>query len=366
VLVADQDDSFLSNFLVGALSQEAAGSFIRAEDVELEEGLARMAKGEATALLVIPSGFSSAILREEPSTLRLVVNPSERILPQIVEESLSLFTDAVFYLHRLLGDDLRLFAEDPEGDRNTYPDAQIAAFSVQVNHLADRLSNSLSPLAIELETTTDKEPEAAEETQTSNLALLLLPGILFMSLLFMSQGFSEDLWREREQKTLRRLVVSPQPVTAFLAGKAVASSLMMGAICLVALSLGFAYFRLPFSRLPLAVCWTALAGTLLLFGMWVLQLHARGQRAGNILTFCVMIPLMMLGGSFFPFEAMPAWMVAVGRFTPNGWALRQLKTILGGEFSSPDLARALGLLAIMGLILFAFSTWRLRSRFARG
>lgn len=362
LLVVDQDESVLSRFLVGALSQEAAGSFIRAEGVQLHEGNRRIQKGEATALLVIPEGFSSAVLLEEPCTLRLVTNPSERILPDIVEESLSMFTDGVFYLQRFLGDDLRLFAQEPPEGRNTFDDAQIAAFSLKVNHLAERLGNSLSPLLIRLETQTDEQDETAQDTPS--LALLFLPGILFMSLLFIAQGLSEDLWRERDQKTLRRLVVSPQSVTAFLTGKALFGSLLMASVCLVALAAGFAYFQLPWSRLPLSVLWTTLAGSMLLLVMMILQLHAPSQRAGNILSFTVMFPLMMLGGSFFPFEAMPHWMVTVGRFTPNGWALRQLKAVLG-DTVNPEFIRNLGFLVLLILGLIGWGTGLLEKRFSR-
>ena len=76
VLVADLDDSFLSGFLVGALTQEEAGGFVRAEKVSEEEGRARMDDGEATALLVIPNRVSRThLLLEEPSVLELITNP---------------------------------------------------------------------------------------------------------------------------------------------------------------------------------------------------------------------------------------------------------------------------------------------------
>ena len=49
--------------------------------------------------------------------------------------------------------------------------------------------------------------------------LLFFPGILFMSLIFMSQGISADVWIESERGTLRRIVTAPRPLAAFVAGK---------------------------------------------------------------------------------------------------------------------------------------------------
>ena len=96
-----------------------------AEEVPEEEGRARMAKGDGSALLIIPEGFADAVLLEEPTELVLLTNPSQNILPKIIEETLSIVADSVFYLHRLLGDQVRKIAEGPESG-NFFPDAVVA------------------------------------------------------------------------------------------------------------------------------------------------------------------------------------------------------------------------------------------------
>lgn len=364
LLVVDEDDSTLSRFLLGGLSQEASGSFIRAEQVALDAGRLRIQAGQASALLVIPAGFSDAVLRETPCTLHLVTNPAQRILPGFIEESLRIVADAAFYLHRVIGDDLRAFAGGPGTGLNTYPDAQIAVFSVRVNQLADRLTSYLSPPVVQLETTIAEEEE--EKNPQPSFALLFLPGLLFMSLLFMSQGLSEDLWRERGLKTLRRVVVSPVSLSAFLAGKVVYGVALMACTVLLALAIGFLYFRVDATALPLALVWTTFSGATLLLGMMTLQLFVPSQRAGNIASMSIIFPLMMLGGSFFPFETMPAWMATAGGYTPNGWAVLQLKAILARQVQAPALGLAfIGLLFVGGLLFLACSR-RLRRNFAQG
>ena len=76
-----------------------------------------------------------------------------------------------------------------------------------------------------------------------------------------------------------------------------------------------------------------------------------------MLSSVVVFPLMMLGGSFFPFEAMPGWMAAVGQWTQNGLAVARLKDLLYGEPSAARLAGAalgIGLPAAAAFLL----TWR--------
>jgi ABC-type multidrug transport system permease subunit len=105
---------------------------------------------------------------------------------------------------------------------------------------------------------------------------------------------------------------------------------------------------------------------MLMAAMMLIQLFASSQRGGEILTLTIIFPLMMLGGSFFPFEAMPGWMAYVGRLTPNGWALEHLKSILleRAEITSFGVTFT-GVFAVT-VLLFFLSTWRLRTKFILG
>lgn len=360
VFVADNDKSFLSRFLVGALSQDAAGGFIRAESVAESEGRALMDKGKATGLIVIPKGFSQAVLREQPATLELVTNPSETILPGMVEEGLSILVDGTFYLHRLVGDDLKAFADGPPEGTKTFPDESIAEFSTRINQAMNRMSGYLSPLAFKLETAVDKK-----EGEGLSFEFLFLPSILFMSLLFMARGLSDDLWEERNLRTLRRIVSSPQNVVSFLVGKVLSSAAIIFLVCLVALSAGYALLQLNISTMPTAILWTTLSGTMLATGMTAIQLFTTSQRAGNILTLALTFPLMMAGGSFFPFEAMPRWMAAIGTRTPNGWALQQLKDIVLQPTETGSLVLSFAILLGSLAVLFWICADRLKRGFAR-
>jgi ABC-type multidrug transport system permease subunit len=95
-----------------------------------------------------------------------------------------------------------------------------------------------------------------------------------------------------------------------------------------------------------------------------LQLLGSTRRGASILTNMVLFPLLMVGGSFFPFESMPGWMAAVGRVTPNGWVLSTLKDVLGGSVDAATLAARLAALVVVGAALFAFAARRVARGFA--
>jgi ABC-type multidrug transport system permease subunit len=113
-----------------------------------------------------------------------------------------------------------------------------------------------------------------------------------------------------------------------------------------------------------AVLWIALSGAGLWLLMALLLIHASGYRAANILAFMVVFPLAMLGGSFFPFEAMPDWLAGIGRLTPNGWAVLELRRLLAGPLDPGRLALACAGLAAAGGVMFPLILRRLRRGFA--
>lgn len=363
VLVADEDSSFTSRLLLGAL--ESAGGLVQVERSTREDGRARIDKGKGTALLVLPAGFGDAVLRETPMTLELVTNPAQRILPAIVEEELRILSEGIFYAHRLIGDDLRKMAEGPPPGEDVMPETWIADFSVRVNRLVERLRGALSPRLINLETVAVEEESEAPKEKEPSFAEVFIPGLLVMSLLFAARGLAADLWQEREERTLRRVVVSPQSVVQFLGGKVLFGASLMLAIATLAILIAALWIGLAWTRLPIAILWATFAGVVILCLMLLLQLLSPSQRAGEVFTLALTFPLIMIGGSFFPFEAMPAWMVAVGSKTPNGWAVLELKRIFFGTIDPAALASAFAALAAMAVVLFAAGAWRLRASFAR-
>lgn len=361
LLVADEDQTFLSNLLLGVFGQGELEEMVRVEKVEQEEGRERIGAGEGSALLIIPEGFSEDVLNERPVSLVLLTNPAQRILPGIVEEVLSVLVDGTFYLHRVVGEPLKELASGPPDGAKTFSDETIASFSVTVNQLVDRLGDTLFPPVIALETTLE-----ADEDEGLDFGALFFQGMFFMALFFMAQGMSGDVWNERSQGTLRRLLTTPRTVTVFLAGKLSAAGILVGAVSLAAMAAGCWLYGFAPIRLPVAVLWSALAGTVLLALFTLVQLYSSSQRAGSLMNALVMFPLLLVGGSFFPFELMPDFLATIGRWTPNGWALEQLKAILDGRAEAGRMAGAFAGLVVLGGVLFFLSVRRLRRRFALG
>lgn len=361
LLVADEDGAVLSGLLARAFGKDKQGQLLRVEAVKNDEGLARIGRGEATALLVIPDGFGDAVLNERPTKLLLVTNPAQSILPEILQEVLEILADGAFYLHRVIGPELKEIVKGPPKGDLTLSDDAVARISVSFNEIVKRLQKYLAPPVIDVELSADQAANGGQVSPTK----LFLPGVLFMALVFMAEGLSADVWRERDLGTLRRAACTPAAVVTLLGGKLLAGSIVILGSTLAALVAGILYLNMPLLNLPLALVWGTLSGVVLLLLFTAIQLHASSQRAGSVLANSLVMPLLFVGGSFFPFEMMPDWMAALGRWTPNGWALQHLKDILFGRETFPALVAASISLLLIAVVLFLITERRMRRVFIR-
>jgi ABC-2 type transport system permease protein len=355
LLIADQDGAFVSSFLARAYTQGKLGEMITVRNVKLEDGRVQIGRGEASALLVIPKGFSNAVLRNEPVKLELVTNPSQAILPNMIQEITEVLVDGAWYLHQFIGDDLRRVTDL----RGEPPDQFIAAFSVKINHLIDDYRRYIDPPAIEVASEVVQQNPAG----SGSVALLMFPGIVFMAVMFLAFGSSGDIWKEKLQGTLRRLVVTPGSVVHFLAGKVLALSAILSLVGVIALLTGRLVLGIQIHNMALVVLWVAASGSGLYLLMLGLHTSVGNQRAGAVLANIVVMVLMMLGGSFFPFEIMPGFLARIGRLTPNGWALLRLSDLLTGRASAASVLLAFAAVIAVNGMLFVLVARRLRRSF---
>ena len=366
LLVVNQDDSVVSNFLVGALGQGEMDQFLSVETVDLDTGRERIGDGDGTALLIVPDGFGAAVLNDEPTELTLITNPAQRILPATIVEGLEILSEAAFYGQRLLGEPMRALANGPPPGQDFFDSTTIAALSAEINDRMTATGDLLFPPVLALEVggaESEGDDDAGAISSGFDFARLFLPGMVFMSILFIAQGMSDDLWKEKKAGTLRRALTSPNSLLLFVAGKLLAGMLLIAMVAAMALVVGVLALDLSPLRVPLAVVWCAYAGTALLCLFLFIAILGSTQRAANLISTMTLFPLMMIGGSFFPFETMSAWMAAVGAWTPNGLAVVQLRELLFGVPEPAAVAVATTAIAVTAGVTLLLCARRLRGGF---
>ncbi len=359
LLVVDQDDSLVSRAVTGMFGQGELAEMITLKAVSIEDGRTQMDAGDASALLVIPAGFGEAWLREQPATLTLRTNPAQKILPQIITEGLELLLDAGFYAQRAFGEEIKVIADWRETGR----EAEAGRIDAIVAAVRDRLESVkayLLPPAVTVELV-----ETGQEADKVSLALLFLPGIVLMAVMFTASGLASDIWEEREQGTLRRLSSSPQDIVKFLLGKTLAATLVLFCITGITLVLGFALHGMAWSRLAPALAWTVLSGAGLFLWFAAVQMLAPTRRAAGLISSIIVFPLLMAGGSFFPLAALPDWIAAFGRLTPNGFVAEQLTSEITSAAGWAITPASWGLILLIGIAGLGVAATQLSRGFAQ-
>ncbi len=361
LLLVDADGSVVSGLFAGAFGQGPLADLIRLEPVDDEEtARERINAGEATALLVIPDGFGDAVLRRQSTELRLWTNPAQRILPAIVEETIEIFVDGTFYLQQLLGEPLETIAASI--DEEEIGIEQVTRISEEIYRLVERIQERVFPPAIELTTEVITEDESAQANP--GFSNLFYPGIFFMAIFFVAQGLSDDVWREKSNGTLHRALRIHGGGIGMLLGKLAAGAVLITVISILSLLAGGFLFGVDWIRLPLATVWSVVSGCTLLSLFTLLQVLARTQRAAVLIANLVMFPLLILGGSLFPAEGMPASLLAIGRWTPNGWALVHLKKVFAGSAGIVETLPPLVAMLSMTAVFVFLTQRRISKRFA--
>ena len=358
LLIADLDNGLLSGLVAGAFGQDELGELITVETVTVEEGTERIEAGEASGFLIIPEGFTEAFIDDTPVTLTLKTNPAQTILPGIIQDVTEVLLDVGFYAEQLLGDEIdQIMGSDLEG---APADLFVADISVQIQDKIETIEPKVFPPLLDVEIV---EPPPAK--QPLDVALLFLPGIVLMAVLFSANSLASDYWVERDKGTLRRLVSAPGQLGSFVAGKAVAAACIIGSIALITLVVGFAYHEVAWTKLFSSLTWVMLGGVGLFAWFAALQMLFSNQKGANLVTTILLFPLLMAGGSFFPLAVLPGWIQSIGRMSPNGFIADRLT----GELTS---ASAWSFDTHSWLVVLAMTAsglticgWRLSAGFAR-
>ncbi len=358
LLIHDEDETLISGLIAGAYSQGQLGELMSVEQVTLDQGTERINAGEASGFLIIPDGFGAAFLEEKPVTLTLKTNPSQTILPGIMQDVTEILLDLGFYAQALFGPEI---AQISSSAGETVPnDVFVADIAVKIQGKVDTIAPLLFPPAIDLKIV---EPPPAEPSP--DIAVLFLPGIVLMAILFSAQGLSSDYWTERETGTLRRLVSTSGLLSRFVYGKALAAAVVMGFLAGVTLTVGFLYHGLAWIKFVPSLAWVTISGVGLFAWFAALQMLFPTQKAANLLTSILLFPLLMMGGSFFPLAALPDWIAAIGRMSPNGFVVDRLTKELTSAAAWTFDAGSWAIVLVMTISGLGLCTWRLQTGFAR-
>ena len=161
-----------------------------------------------------------------------------------------------------------------------------------------------------------------------------------------------------------RLLVSPVSRYSLLLGLMVADLVLVIALCLPVLVLGF-ILGIGFATGPLGVL-----AFLLLSGFWGLAFtgfpYAIALRTGNPAavnsSFILFFPFAFLTTAFLPQDALTGWLATVADYNPVTYLLAGLRALISDGWILADLIPAIGAVGLVGAVSFFLAFRALRAR----
>lgn len=321
IAIVDEDDSALSQRLIGAFYPPSFTPPVRISQAEVDPGLDA---GRYTLVLAIPPDFQRDLLAGRSPALQLNLDATRMS---------QAFAGSGFAQQIVLG--------------------EVAEFLQR--------QRVVTPSPVELVTRVRFNPTLSNTWFGSPMELVNL--ITMLSIILTGAA----LIREREHGTVEHLLVMPVTPTEIMLAKIWAMALVV--LLASALSLNGVIrglLQVPIEgSLGLFFCGV----TLHLFattsmGIFMATL-ARSMPQFGLLMVLVMMPLQMLSGGVTPRESMPAWVQ---------WAMSLAPTTHFTELSQAILYRGAGIdvvwssfvaLALIGSVLFALSLRRFRATIAQ-
>ncbi|HEY3375514.1 MAG TPA: ABC transporter permease [Candidatus Aquicultor sp.] len=191
----------------------------------------------------------------------------------------------------------------------------------------------------------------------------LLPGVLAMSLMNSGlYGIATATVSRREKGVLRRIKLTPMPLREFI-GAGIINQLIVS-ILQSALLIAVGYFvfgvHLTGSLISLAVVVTVGSLCFITIG-FVIASFAKTADSASTLGNIIGMPMMFLGGVFFPVDNAPAWIQPLIKVIPLTYLANSLRDVMvrGQDLATQqsNLLILLAVTAVMFAVSIVFFRW---------
>ncbi len=174
-------------------------------------------------------------------------------------------------------------------------------------------------------------------------------------------GLGGTVVNYRERGILRRMKVTPQPLTAFVAAQ-ISNQLLFSIIRAALLVIvGVLFFKVAVLGDYLSLAVIVIAGSLCFITIaFSVASFSKNREIADTLSNIISLPMMFLGGVFFPVDAAPKWVQPVIKAMPLKYLADAMRDIMvKGSSLSSQTGNLLVLLLVTAIFFVAsILLWR--------
>jgi ABC-type multidrug transport system permease subunit len=375
LLVENRDDEFFGNALMSALASDQVAEHFDLEVVG-DEGLGRIENDDGSALLRIPEGFSQDLIEGNPTSLELIRNPAQGIMPEVAEQLAAVLAELLSAGSRVLRGPLDRIAPFTRDDATGPTEEIVASVAVAVHGTVEGAEQFLFPPVIELESVDVGEREGEGSSGGAggrsssgpgvfSVFLFVFPGVSVYSIFMVGDLAMRDILAEAEAGTLRRQMQGPVGPGTILAAKASYAG-VIASIGLVVLA-GVGWIALDDKVDPAGFVLLSLAMVVAVTGSGAAIYGASGsQGLGATVSAVIYLFLAFAGGSFIQLDALPRPVQVIAPVSPFYWGTQGFGALVREGAGMTDVLTHVGILGGLGVGLGALGILLLGRRIARG
>jgi ABC-type Na+ efflux pump permease subunit len=358
VVLVDHDKGLASRLFLGAFDADPMKKMFQVTMADETEGRARMEKGKASAMVIIPERFTFDLLEIKPVTLEVVKNPAEQFLPDVVEEFMNTMAVILSGAVQAFEPEARGIRAMLDGPVDAFPWEALGPEFGKAQKKVIAASQYLDPLLLRLKEEKTKAAGAKATFTRADLFSSVMPGMAIMFLLFIVQTVMRDTISEREDGKLRRMLTTPLRSSELIGARILGGWLMGVFILLVMVAFGTLVFRIKWGPFG----WFLLLGAAAAF--WCAAFFAlmnalvRNRNQAGALSAPIILVFSIFGGSILRMDAMPKAFRTIGLFTPNRWFIDGGTIARNGRFPALPIL----VLTVSGLVLLLLAVPALRRR----
>jgi len=341
--VIDQDGGSLAMNLKTLLENSEVVRPVVLDEKDANQLNQMVEDGDLAALVIIPAGYTTQLLADQPGMLEVIVNQSQPA-GQTASRALETVTG------RLLG---------------AVEAAHISKSANQQINVQDSLGKAIAAweapaLTVSVEKATGNTTQNEQITSSSGYAQASA-GMMVQFSIFGLITSAMVLVLERKSRTLQRLLSSPIQRVEVIAGHVLAMFCIVFAQQLILVFVGQFVFGVDYARQPLAILlmitvlslWAASLGLLI---------SAISRKEDQVITLSLvaMFIFAALGGAWFPLEVAGKTFAAIGHVMPTAWAMDGFQNILMRGLAFPSVLMPAGILLAYALAFFGLAVWRFR------
>ncbi|MBI3500445.1 MAG: ABC transporter permease [Bacteroidetes bacterium] len=359
LLVSDLDSTQESRNAIALLDSEKN---LRTIPVPLAEAQQAVKKGKENAVLVIGKGFSDSLRSGNKLPMELQYDEAKEPEVGMLQQSL---IPNLFRLNGAQGMKKKLVKQVEVKD------------TARLEGFYDSISALISSYYEKHADTTAEDSATAEQNGFGNFMsgiemkkiveqkeevgpglVQAVAGTTVMMLLFSMAAMGAGLLTEKEEGTLRKLLVSPIHPNQILFGKMLAANAVSTVQLIIMMIYSYFVFKLNiFQNVPallLLIFATVFACSS--FGIFLASI-AKTRQQVDVMSRFIILAISAIGGSMIPSFIMPEWMQKISVIAVNYWSIQGFYDIFWRQLplSDPTFLSRIGVLLGMGIVLTVIS-----------